>query len=90
MSKLIKSVGVLLVGLTASSQSFAAQATISDVVGHYLNIAVESAVVEIQNQVYSDILNAAHHVSLEETKIETRVLIAEAPTETVSENEAAE
>jgi len=71
-----KIAGLLVSALVVSGQSFAGQASLSQVTDFYVDTAFTSTSYDVQNKVYADILNAAHKIELQESEFETRVLIS--------------
>lgn len=81
----VKFIGLVVFGSLASAQVFAAPASqlvsLSQVTDYYVDSASSTTSGELQNQVYSDILNTAHKLDVETLEVETRVLISSTESE---------
>ena len=85
----VKLAGFLVASSLVSAQVFAAPVSLSQVTDFYVDAASASTAYELQNQVYSDILNTAHKLDVETLEVETRVLISITEVES-DQNEASE
>lgn len=90
MNNTIKFAGLLVAGSLVSGQAFAGTASLGEVTDYYVNAAAVTTTHEIQNQVYSDILNTTHKIEIDTLDIETRVLISSAKIQADIDKEAAE
>lgn len=77
MSVRAKFSAVLLVsGSLLAAAADANEFTAADVASYYVQSAVATTTYEIANDVYASILNASHSFDLEQSEIETRVIIS--------------
>lgn len=73
----VKAVLVFGSGLMVSGMAVASEVSLNDVTDYYVYEATATTSYEVQNEVYSDILNTTHKVQLEDIGVETRVLITD-------------
>lgn len=71
----VKGLLVLGAGVLVSGVATAGEVSLSEVTDFYVYSATSSTSYEVQNEVYSDILNTSHKVELEDIGVETKVLI---------------
>ncbi|MCC2607898.1 hypothetical protein [Planctobacterium marinum] len=71
----VKGLLVLGTGVLVSGVATAGEVSLSEVTDFYVYSATSSTSYEVQNEVYSDILNTSHKVELEDIGVETKVLI---------------
>ena len=90
MNNTVKFAGILVAGSLVSVQALAGSASLGEVTDYYVNSATVTTANEIQNQVYSDILNTTHKFEMETLEVETRVLISSTKVQEGAEKEAAE
>lgn len=76
MSGKLKNVLFVIAGVTLAGAATAHEVSLNDVTDYYVQEASSKTSVELQNAAYADVLNTAHKVELQDSGIETRVLIS--------------
>lgn len=72
---------IILASTLSLSVATAHEVSLKDMTTLLVDNAVQKTALEIENNIYSEILTASHHFSLEEQDIKTRVLISDIKTE---------